>query len=94
MGGSGSGRPDDGAGSVPHVPGEPSSEPSSEGGRRLRAAEVVATKLGELLEDILDDVRSLPRWRPAPFKRREMERVIVIGLDFYHAWQEAFGDAA
>lgn len=90
MGGSGSRRPDDGTDSVPYVPGEP----SSEDGRRLRAAEVVATKLGELLEDLLADVRSLPRWRPAPFKRREMERVIVIGLDFYHAWQEAFGDAA
>lgn len=100
MGGSASERPDDGAassddggGSVPRVPGEEAAQPS-EDGRRLRAAEIVATKLGELLEDLLDDVRSLPRWRPAPFKRREIERVIVIGLDFYNAWQEAFGDAA
>lgn len=84
--------PGDGGSSVPPVPGE--KWPAPDQGQRLRAAELVATKLGELLEDILDDVRSLPRWRPAPFKRREMERVIIVGLDFYHAWHDAFGDAA
>lgn len=83
---SGSEGPDDRGDSVRSVPGEE--------GSRLRAAELVATKLGDLLQDLLDDVRRLPRWRPAPFKRREMERVIVVGLDFYHAWQDAFGDAA
>lgn len=93
MGGSGSERPDDGADSVPRVPGEERASPG-EGNGRLRAAELVATKLGELLEDVLDDVRSLPRWRPAPFKRREIERVLVIGLDFFNAWRDAFGDAA
>ncbi len=82
MGGSGSGRQDDGAdSSVGDVP---------NGNGRLRAAEVVALKLGELLEDLFDEIRSLPRWRPAPSKRREIERAITVGLTMFHAWQDAF----
>lgn len=86
MGGSESERPDDGAGSVPGVPGVP----SSENGSRLRAAETVAVRLGELLEDLVDELRALPRWRPATAKRREIERAAEVGLTFYYAWRDAF----
>jgi len=66
-----------------------------EGDARSRAAEVVAVKLGELLEDLLDEVRSLPRWRPTPSKRREIERAMTVGLTLFHAWRDAFeGDPA
>ncbi len=80
MGGSGSGKQDDGdrVGDVPAPDG------------RLRAAELVALKLGELLEDLLDDIRRLPRWRPAPIRRREIEGKISVGLVLFHAWQDAF----
>lgn len=82
MGGSGSGRQDDGEGHrVEGVPG---------GDGRLRAAEVVALQLGELLEDLLDDLRRLPWWRPAPSRRREIEGKISVGLTLFHAWQDAF----
>ena len=82
MGGSGSGRQDDGEDSrLGDVPGPDG---------RLRAAEVVALKLGELLEDLLDEIRSLPRWRPAPSRRREIEGKISVGLVLFHAWQDAF----
>lgn len=77
----GFGTPDEHADNVPGVP-----------DGRLHAAEVVASKLGELLEDLLDEVRCLPRWRPAPIRRREMERSIAVGLTFFHAWRDAFGD--
>ncbi len=83
MGGSGSGRQDDDA--------DPSvgAVPVGDSGR-LRAAEVVALKLGELLEELLEDMRSLPRWRPAAAKRREIERAMTVGLTLFHAWRDAF----
>jgi hypothetical protein len=82
MGGSGSGRQDDGG--TYNVEGVP------DNGGRLRAAEVVAMRLGELLEELLADLRSLPRWRPANGKRREIERAVSVGLVMFHAWQDAF----
>ncbi len=83
MGGSGSGRQDDGEDhSVEGVPVGDSG--------RLRAAEVVALKLGELMEELLAEIRALPRWRPAPSKRREIERAMTVGLTLFHAWQDAF----
>lgn len=56
----------------------------------MRAAEVVAMKLGELLEDLLAELRALPRWRPAPFKVREIQRAIEVGLTLFTAWRQAF----
>lgn len=84
MGGSGSGRPDDAGGGEEYAQGVPTAE------GRLRAAEVVALKLGELLEDLVVELRGLPRWRPAAAKRREIERAAEVGLTFFHAWRDAF----
>ncbi len=83
MGGGPSGRQDDnGDHRLAPVPGHDD---------RLRAAEVVALKLGELLEELLDDLRRLPRWRPAPGRVRVIEGKIGVGLVLFHAWQDAFG---
>jgi hypothetical protein len=59
-----------------------------------RAAEVVALNLGELLEDLFEEVRRLPWWRPAPGRRRAIERSITVGLTFFYAWRDAFYDGA
>ena len=62
---------------------------------RLRAAEIVALKLGELLEELLEELRGLPRWLPAVGRRRQIERAIEVGLTLFHAWQDAYDpDAA
>ena len=57
---------------------------------RLKAAETVALKLGDVLERALCDLRSLPRWRPAPYRRGRIEGTIETGVDIFHAWRDAF----
>ena len=79
-----SGKPGDSDANLPGVP------PAPVANGRLRAAEIVALKLGELLEDLLEELRALPRWWPAPSKRREIERALEVGLTLFHAWQDAY----
>ena len=65
----------------------------ADGGRDqpARAAEIVALKLGELLEDLLEDLRTWPRFRFNLRRRYRMEGSIETGLVLFHAWREAFG---
>ncbi len=78
-------KPDDG-GSVDGVP----TGGSVPNGGRLRAAEVVALKLGDILEEVLEDLRSLPWWRPALGRRGVIEGKISMGLVLSQAWRDAF----
>lgn len=60
------------------------------GGRRLSPAERFAVRLGTLVEEIYDEARQLPRWRPAPIRRRVVIRLLNSALRTFHDWCEAF----
>lgn len=61
-----------------------------EGDQRPRTAEVVAVRLGELLEDLLADLRAWPRFSFNLRRRYRMEGSIETGLVLFHAWRDAF----
>lgn len=58
---------------------------------RLRRAEALAVALGEFLEKILDELRTLPRWRPALAKRRYIEGRMDAHVELFHLWQDNYG---
>jgi hypothetical protein len=64
----------------------------ADGGRereRLGAAEFVALTLGDIITELLDDLRAWPRW--VSRKRRWiMEGKLTLGVRIYNDWTAAY----
>lgn len=60
------------------------------GGGQVEPAVKMAVSLGVLVEEIYDEARQLPRWRPAPIRRRVLMRLLETALRIFHDWCEAF----